>query len=255
MRISTVILISAMLLLLGSLGFYNWQLVAQYRKGGYTDPLYQYVDLKKNAFDQIELRSANAVSLTIVQGDFKVLANPQAEQFLVVQQVGRKLIISARFEDHWRSVNIPPVLYISCPALSSFMADATYFILSDTVVDRDASTTNWMTTYIKGFTADSLTIKEEHAANIILDSNKIGRLTATLGRGLGEKTPLHEQLRLNAPAMTIENSNQLMSTDFQILSQSRLSIKGTGIRNLTYYIADSASLTLNGVAARHINLH
>lgn len=252
MKTSTKILVAALLLLVSSLMFYNWQLVAQFRKGEYTDPLYNFEKLNFRNFDRIELRSSSAVNLTVVQGAFKVLANPMAHQFLEVRQEGRTLIVSARFQDHWRTVNNAPVLYVSCPTLSELEADATYFIRNDSVTDKEVSVFNIMPTYIKGFSLDSLTIREDHAASVVLAGNKIGKLTATLG---GKKSEGLSQDTRNGPSLVLEDNNQLTLTDLQILHQSHLSINGKNIQHLTYYLADSASLTVNGLAAHQLNLH
>jgi hypothetical protein len=252
MKRSIKIVTAALLLFAVSLIRYDLRLAAGYRNGDYTNPLYNYAKLDYKDFDRIELRSSNAVTLTVVQGNFKVLANPQAYEFLVVRQEGRKLIISARFEDHWLGVNTSPVLYVSCPSLLGFQADATYSLRSDSITDPVAASINWMPTKIAGFTEDSLAIREDHAANVVLNGNSIRKVTAILGAGIaagcsGWTGP-------NGPDLTLEN-NIFTVTDFQVQRQSRLSIEGAGIQQLNYTLADSASLTVNGIANHYLNHH
>jgi hypothetical protein len=239
----------SLLLLAICLGIYNLRLKAEYQKGAYTDPYYNYEKLPYQDFDEIELRSSTAVSVKVVRGDFKVLAMPM--EFLKVRQEGRKLILSAQFMDQYYRVNGFPIVYVSCPILLRFRADAEYVVKEDTVVDRTALP-GWMQSTITGFREDSLVIQEDHGANVELAADTIGKVTARLGgsAGLGRNAGLG-----NGPLLSIEDNNQIDVTDFHVLDQGRLSIKGTGIRQLTYTLADDASLTVNGVAVRYLNHH
>jgi hypothetical protein len=245
MKTSTKIALATLLVFFAGLALYDWGLAVQFFKGNYTRPFYHYVKMDRKDFDQIELRSSSTITLTVSQGDFNVLAQPEALQFLELRQEGRKLIINARFNDHWRGISGYPALHISCPTLSVFTADAMYFVHSDTITDRLPAAFYRMPAHITGFVQDSLTIREDHAADVVLEGNTIGRFSAILGEMPGE----------NGPGLTLEDNNHFQLTDLKILSQSRLSINGTVIRHLTYTLADSASLTIDGVAAHYLNQH
>ena len=187
------------------------------------------------------------------------------------------MIIEAQFKDHFRTVNAPHTLYISCPKLAVFLADAKYSVRTTSITDYANWNYWWLPTIIHGFDLDSLSIQVDHASNILLEGNHIKQLEATVGgegrsfvprpgrkvtelSGAGggmlvEKDDAPREDRVNGPVLTIGQANRLDSTDLNILDKGRLWIKGTDIRQLTYHLADSAMLTVNGVSARYLNLH
>src|ERR1700683_5027237 len=114
MRTSTKLFLGAMLILAACIGFYDWELGAEFRKGDYLNPYYNYAPLNYRDFDEIELRSATAINLMLAQGDFKLLEHPRASRFVVVRQEGRRLIIEAKFPNNFETVNAPQTLFISC---------------------------------------------------------------------------------------------------------------------------------------------
>jgi len=249
-----------MLLLAVCLGYYDLRLNAAYRKGDFTDPYYGYDRLRFRDFDEIELRSATTINIMIVQGDYKVLAHPQAMDFAAIRQEGKRLIIETKFPDHYRGVNATYMLFISCPTLSSFRSDAKYKIRSIAVTDFANWNPGWMGSRIRGFHLDSLSITEERASNLELDSNHIKRLTAALGAETddGEAGPHRTGMGragVSEPVLTIGAGNHFDSSDLNILSKGRLRVLGTDIRQLTYHLADSASLTINGVSARYLKIY
>lgn len=260
MRTSTKLFLGALLLLAICLGFYDWKLGAEYRKGDYTDPYYGYVPLSYRDFDEIELRSASSVNLMMVQGDFKVLEHPRASRFVVVRQEGKRLIIEAKFLDHLETVNALQTLFISCPNLTAFSADTKYTVGTVATTDYENWDFRWLPTVIRRFNQDSLTIREEHASNVWLEGNRIRRLTAVSGAGetrpgAAGETGAGAAAGEEGPMLLIGQGNHFDSSDLHILNKGRLWIKGTDIRQLTYHLADSATLTVNGVSAHYLNLH
>jgi hypothetical protein len=241
MRTSNKILIASFALLIISLAFYDLRLKAEYQKGDYTDPYRDFVKLDYKNFDAVELESSSAINIMLVQGPFKVAASPQAMDFLDIKQEKNRLIIGAKFSDHFRSVSPAYVVYVSCPSLSSLKADAIYLANNVKATDTLARDLNWRTTVIDGFTADSLHIQEDHAANVALQNNRIGHLTATVG--MGDES---------SSALAIGQNNEFDRADLNILNRSRLWIKGTNLNNINYHLADSASLIINGAEAKHL---
>ena len=241
MRTSSKILITTFIIFIASLVIYDLGLRAEYLKGDYTKPFNDYVPLNYTGFNEIELNSSTAVNIKIVQGPFKVLANPGAMDFLKVSRQGNRLIVHAAFSDQYRSINTDYILYISCPNLSVLYADAYYNNASITITDTTANDFGWKPTLISGFTEDNLNIKETHASNIVLENNKINSLAATVG--------MNEKSRSN---LTIGDNNQFTTTDLNILNKSQLWIKGANSNNLNYHLADSATLVVNGVSAKHL---
>ena len=241
MRTSNKILIAAFALLITSLAFFDLSLKAEYQKGDYTDPYRNFVKLDYKNFNAVELRSSTAINIMLAQGPFKVMATPQVIDALDISQEKNRLIIGAKFRDHFRGMNTDYILYISCPTLASLKADASYLADNIKITDTIARDLNWRPTMITGFTADSLDILEDHAANVILQNNTIKRLNATIGQG-----------DRSGSALTIGVNNQFTSTDINVLNRSRLWIKGTNVNNINYQLADSASLIVNGAEAKHL---
>lgn len=244
MKTSIRLFLGALLLLGMSLALYDWRLAAEFRKGDYIHPYYNYVNLNYRDFDEIELRSGSSLNVMITQGDYKVLIHPRAA-FAVVRQEGKRLIIEAHFPDHFRGVDGAQTIFIACPALSTFTSDAKYTIGSEAFTDFSNWDFKWYPTTIRGFTEDSLTILEDHASNVVLEGDRIRRLTAVVGTGGA----------VSGPVLVIGQANRFDSSTLDILNRGRLWIKGTDIRQLTYHLADSATLTVNGAAAHYLNLH
>jgi hypothetical protein len=169
------------------------------------------------------------------------MANPFAMDFLKVKQQSNRLIIDAAFREHYNSVNTDYILYISCPNLAMVYADAKYTKKGVTVTDTSANNFDWKPTLISGFTVDSLRITENHAANIILENNKISKLNTVVG--------MDDKSRSN---LTISINNQFSKTDLNILNKSHLWIKSGDVNNLNYRLADSATLVVKGAAAKHL---
>lgn len=241
MRTSNKILIASFALLTISLAFYDVRLKAEYKKGDYTDPYRDFVKLGYKNFNAIELESSSAVNIMLVQGPFKVAASPQAIDFLDIRQEKNRLIVGVKFHDHFRGMNPEYVLYISCPSLSSLKADAFYQVDDIKVTDTIAKDPNWRCSMINGFIADSLNIQQDHASNVSLQNNKIKHLTATVG--VSDRS---------SSILTIGRNNKFERADLNILNKSNLCIKGTNLNNINYYLADSASLMINGAEAKHL---
>jgi hypothetical protein len=241
MRTSNKILIAAFALLMISLAFYDLKLKAEYQKGDYTDPYRDFVKLDYKNFDAVELQSSSAINIMLVKGPFKVMATPQAMDFLDIKQEKKHLVISVKFRDHFRGMNPEYVIYISCPSLSAFKANAFYFADDVKVTDTVSRDINWRSTMINGFAADSLNLQEDYGSNVVLQNNKIGHLIATIG--LSDKS---------GSSLTIGPNNQFMKADMNIMNRSRLLIKGTNLNNINYHLADSASLIINGAEAKHL---
>ncbi len=241
MKTSNKILIASFALLTISLAFYDLRLKAEYQKGDYTDPYHDFVKLDYKNFDAVELESSSAINIMMVQGPFKVMASSHAMDYLNIQQEKNRLIIRAKFQDHYRSEPAQYIVYVSCPHLSGFKADASYLVDDLKVTDTIAKDPNWRTTMINGFVADSLNIQQDFASNVAVQNSKIKHLTATVG--LSDKS---------GSVLTIGQNNKFDLADLNILNRSHLWIKGTNLNNINYHLADSASLIINGAEAKHL---
>jgi hypothetical protein len=225
-----------MALLGAAMVVYDFQLDAAYRKGDYTKPFYDYVKLGLTGFDRIDLNSSTAIPILLVRGDFKVLASPDIRDYLVIHQEGTRLIIDARFLDHFRASFRPSVVYISCPALKAFTADSRYYIGDKVKTDSAVHAPWYQATTLSGFRLDSLTLTAQNAAKLMLKNDTVRKLTAAVGLGVD---------------LTLGEGNQF-SGDLEVMNGARLFIGAAAIGNLRYHLADSAELDINGAAAKQL---
>lgn len=241
MRKSTRILISAIVLIAVTLAMYDLNLYAAFKKGDYTNPFSDYTNLDYRGFNEIELDAASAVNIMVVQGPFKVLVNPGAEDFLKVEMRGNRLVVRAAFPDRFRAFTDDYMVYVSCPGLSLLRSDAWYTTGGLRVTDSVARDVNWKPTLLTGFTLDSLVIQADHASNIVLENDRIRMLSSIIGTGVG-----------SGPALTIGRNNHINQSNLDVLHKGRLVIKDAATSDLSYRIADSATLLLNGAVIHQL---
>jgi len=240
MRTSNKLLLVTLVLIIVSIVMFDFKLKAAYQKGDYRDPFRSFVTLNNKNFDKIELNSATAINVMLVKGPFKVMADPNSVEFIELTQHNNTLIINANFKYNYQNARPDYVLYISCPQLSSFRADTRYIANETEVTDTLAGDDfKWKPTVIKGFSADSLYIQEDHASNLRLEDNTIGTLHAITGISNG-----------SASNLCIAQNNQFIKTNLDIRNKSRLWIKDKTDHDFNYRLADSAKLILSGSAQR-----
>lgn len=240
MKTSTKIIIAALAILIGTLVFYDLGLRAEYLKGDFTDPHRKYVPLNYTGFDEIELKSSTAINIKLVQGPFRVMADPECISFVKITRQDNRLVINAVFSDYYRSLHSDFALLISCPKLTVFKADAVYRVPVSTVTDTSSNDFGHVPTVISGFNAGTLTISADHATNLVLENNRLDTLNALIG--------LHEKSRSN---LTIGKNNLFRHSNVQILHNSYLRINNHDPVSFHYQLADSAMLLINGAAVKH----
>jgi len=170
-----------------------------------------------------------------------VLASPRGLDIVKVRQEGKRLIITAQYPDNYWNINSKYVLYVSCPKLSLLQTDSWYTAHGTRTIDTAAHDLNWKPTLLQGFSLDSLNVRADHASNIILQRNRIGVLNGTVGF-----------TKNSSPALTLSSDNQFHRTNLAILNKGQLILTGSGTPNLAYQLADSATLTLKGAAAKQL---
>lgn len=236
MKTSNKFLLTAVLLLIVSVGIYDFQLKAEYFKGEYKNPYNGFNNLNFRNFKVIELGSSTAINIMLVRGPFKVLADPGAMEFMKIEQRHDSLFIHAEFKDNFHNVQSPNVLYISMPELDAFYADAKYKAGDAQIIDTTAAQDfKWRATTISSFSGDELNIIQDHASTILLKNNKFNVLNAVIGKS-----------SYSASNLSIETGNQFAKTNLDIGNKSRLWIKDDSLSNITYKLDDSAKLILNG---------
>jgi hypothetical protein len=241
MRTSTKILCAALALIITSLLVYDTKLKAEFLKGDFRKTFGDFVPANFSNFNSIELQSATAINLLVTKGPYKVMTDPTTGDFVKISQQGRKLVIKANFNDHYRSMSGDYVVFISCPDIRSFTSDARYSRRGTVVTDSIAYNILWRPTRITGFTSDSLTVTANNASNIVLENNHIGNLEIIAG--VGPNT---------GPAITIGNGNIFNSARFYIKNKSTLCIRSAAGNHITYHIADSATLITAGAISKQM---
>jgi len=238
MRTSIKIFLGSIGLLGIGLLIYDLQLNAVYRRGDFVKPFHEFVPLNFRDFDCVRLNSASSMNVLLVQGDFKVLANPDITDWLEVRQEGRQLILTAKFPDHHTGYRDNQCgVYISCPRLDEITTDGQYFVRGVKTVDTNARNLWYMPSLIRGFGLDSLSILEKFGGNLVMEGDRISRLTVVVGGGSG---------------LTISSGNAIGGGDLSIQSNSTLILKDTSSLKLHYHITADAVVTMNGAAARQL---
>lgn len=236
MRTSTKIFLSSMGLLGLGLAVYDVQLSAAFHKSDYTKPYYDYERKAFSGFDRIRLNSGKVLNVQLVQGDFDVKINPRISEWLKVRQEGTRLIFNAEFPDHVEGFPYDYAIYISCPRLTEIEMSGQFTVRGNVEIDSTFPNPFYKPTRITGFRLDSLNLLEK-GGNVILETNKISMLRATVGTGA---------------MLTVEPGNTFDSGDISIVGKGQLTIKDANNLKLNHYLADSATLILSGKAAKQL---
>jgi len=241
MKTSIKILVTALAFVMAGLFMYDLDLKAEYLKGDYKKPFGLFVPENFKDFNTIELQSATAINLMVVQGPYKVLTDPTANEFVKISQQGNKLIISAAFKDHYRGINSDYAVFISCPDLAAFISDAHYTVGEWKVTDTLPNIFDKRSTLITGFNSAQLAITENNGSNVLLRNDRITNLKATVG------SSYH-----SGSMITIGHGNTFTNADLQILNKGILNIDAPAGNNISYHIADSARLSVNGATSKQL---
>jgi len=238
MKTSNKLAISAVILILAAMFFYDLKLKAAYLSGDYKNPFRDFVTLSFKDFNSIKLNASTAANIIVKRGPFGVKIEPNGNNYVKVTQNGGTLNIDAVFSGNYQNARYDYVMLISCPKLVNFDADAKYMsgdlLVTDTLASADFK---WRPSIIRGFTSDSLSITAKHGSNIILMQNNIKDLKAVIGINDG-----------SASDMTIGTGNRFEKADLTLLNKSRLQILEGKIPDLKYEMADSAKLIFTGAA-------
>ncbi len=244
MRTSTKILITALALLLVSIVVYDLQLRAAYNTGRFRKPYNDYVNLQLQGFKVIDLQSANVINIKLEQGPFKVLAAPEAIDFIKTTRHGDTLAIYAHYKYNYHNVRTAPVMYISCPQLSAILTDARYTVGHTEKTDERAKEDfSWRISEISGFSGPYLRIVQDHASKLLLTNNSIAVVDAVAGLSSG-----------SASNIALGENNRLGKARLDIRHGSRLWIKEAGADQLDYHIGDSAQLIISGAAQHSLKI-
>ena len=240
MKTSTKIFIAALLFLVLSVIGYDHLLKKEFLTGRYKNMYAYYTDLQLKNFGSFDIDAAQIANVKFIQGPYRVLIEPNALDYVTVKQKGSKLQIDVSLTGNYYYNRHPYLLLISCPHISAIHADA-FITRKERKVIETVVNEGWNGRHIliSGFKQDSLTITQDHGSHVILDSNQIGSLSATIG-----KSPI------SVSRITILKSNRFENARLQVLNKSKLVLNDAFITHLNYQLSDSALLIMSG-AAKH----
>jgi hypothetical protein len=243
MKASSKFLLAAACITLLSLVVYDLLLRAEYRSGNYSDPYRNFVTLSYKDFDTLDLPSSTAANVKIVQGPFSIRLDRDASDFVQLKKEGHRLQISAAFAGNYLSTTHQFILIISCPRLSSIMANAGYLSnnteVTDTIVREDW---NMRQVWIEGFRQDSLQIRQDYGSTVVLANNHIRAISAQIG-----KSPR------SGSSLIIQDNNEFSSADLDIQNNSKLYLDNASIKNLNILLGDKSKMIITGKAKNLLN--
>jgi len=243
MKTSNKLILTAVLLLLFALTAYNYLLKAEYLSGRYKDPYRSYITLKFKDFDTVDVNSTTAVNVKFIQGPFSVRVDADALDFAKIKQRGRCLEINAAFKRNYIQNPNPYIVVVSCPKLTEVNTNAIFIAGNKQIIDT-IFREDWRMrqNLIEGFKEDSLSIRQYYGSSIILSGNHISILNMVSGLNPGSFSKTE-----------ILNSNLFQQATVDVLNRSKFLLDGKAIKNLKYYLADSAKMTLTGSSQNLIN--
>jgi hypothetical protein len=243
MKTSNKIILTAVLVTLVCLVGYDLLLKAAYRSGDYKIPYKSYVTLPWKDFDIVELNSSTTANVRFVQGPFSVKIDGRALEHTSIRQQGKRLQITAGFENTHVYDAHPYLILISCPKLTKVYANATYYADKHPVTDSVAREGWYMRkVLIDGFKQDSLSVEQDYGSAVILSNNIIRSVHAVIGKSKG-----------SGSRIILEQSNQFDNASFDIGNRSKLELENCLIHHLVYRLSDSAKLIISGSAHDILN--
>jgi len=243
MKTSNKLLAIALLIIVGSLFFYDMRVRADYLTGSFRIPFRDYSGLNFKDFDTVNVRSCTAVNVLFEQGPFGVKLAPGAESYARISQDGKTLNISAVFKHAFENNRNPYVVIVTCPTIAKLSTDGWYGTNGKSYIDTVVKDEwNMRKVWIEGFKLDSLRINQDYGSTVVLSGNTIGTLNVLTG-----KSPL------SGSKLFVLQNNRFENANLDIRNKSKLLLEDANIGKLNYRLSDSAKLVLNGNAAHLIN--
>ncbi len=238
MKTSNKLIVTALILIVVSLFGYDYLLKQEYLSGNYKNPYRDFVEMKFHDFDSVDVKSSTAINVKFVQGPYKVLADTNILNNLLIKQEGHTLSIAGTFKQNENFSRSTYILLVSCPNLKLINASAVFKSDNKQVIDTATQDSwNMRRNLVEGFTQDSLTINQSYGSCVILSKNHFKVLTATVGIA-----------PFSGSEIKILNNNTIQQASMNILNRSQLLFDGKSIQNLNYHLADSAKMIITGAA-------
>ncbi|RDC64014.1 hypothetical protein [Adhaeribacter pallidiroseus] len=235
LKTSTILLLTAAFILLGSLVAYNMALKTEYNKGTYKDPYRNFVTLNYRDFDQIIINPATEINVKILSGDYKVQVHPFVTDFVQIKKNGQHLQVDLVYPKEEKRQPYGDLVVITCPKLDNLKTNAFYSIQGKKITSTKSWDDNTVT--VQGFQQSAFSLQQDKATAVKLSGNKITRLEAVVGVSTGSSA------RLN-----LDKTNHIQEAHLDIRNKSELVIENLNIPKRQYQFSDSARATFTGSA-------
>jgi hypothetical protein len=242
MKTSNIFLLTAFLVTAFSLGAYNMGMKSLYDSGEYKNPLRNHTLLDFNNFDEIDVRSANLLSVIIEAGDqHEVYLQDTSNERIYITQDGNRLSIEVSSESDGRldiTRQGPFHVVIRTPHVKNIRTDAMYTSAGKTHTNsQQYRFPDYYGVTVEGLSQDSLMLEVENGSNLLLRESEIGFLQARAGRSLNSESRLQ-----------LMSSNKVQQADIAILNKGQLVMHNVAIPQLSYTLSDSAKVELSGAS-------
>ena len=235
LKTSTILLLTAGFILLGSLVAYNMALKFEYNTGSYKDPYRNFVTVNYRDFDQISINPATEMNVKIIAGDYNVRVHKYATDYITFKKSGHNLQVDLVYPQEVKRQPYGDLVVITCPRLTTLKTNAFYSLNGKKIT----STQSWddNTVSVQGFEQPVLSLQQDKATSIKLSNTKLNRLEAVVGLSTGSAARLH-----------VEKNNQIQEANLDIRNKSELVIENLNIPKRQYQFSDSARATFTGSA-------
>lgn len=232
MKTSSKLLITAILIIIGSMITYDLALRAEYRKGTYKSRFYGFektTSLKK--FTSIDNRVANLVLVQIEQGNnYSIWVKNDLISRIKFSRKGSQLVIDVVDKNNPQVSAYQTGIFIICPSLDRVTTTPTF------TAEEDAKGISYSnTTMLVGFNQQNLTLKVNRSTSLVLEKNKINNLDALVGNDLSMFAFLG-----------IGFNNQINNAVIKVSGKNNLDIQNAKITKKDFNISDSAHVSLSG---------
>jgi len=232
MKTSNKLLLTAILVIIGSMITYDLALRAEYRKGTYKSRFYEFektTDTK--GFNMLDNRAANLVSVQVEQGDhFGIWMMNGLKEYISISHKGTALVIDVIDKKAQNRNLYKNGIIIICPSLNQ--VTTTPFFASKEGEENNYS--NGMTSLV-GFTQQNLDLHINKSTGVTLEKNKIDNLKASVG-----------DILFHNASLTIRSNNQLNFAEIKVAGRNELNIQNSKINKSNFNISDSAQVNLSG---------
>ena len=189
LKTSTILLLTAGFILLGSLVGYNMALQSEFNKGTYKDPYRNYVTLNHRDFNQVIINPATEINVKIVSGDYKVQVHEFANDFIQIKKSGSNLQVDLVYPQQEKRKPYGDLVVITCPNLANLKTNGFYSVQGKKITSTKSWDDNTVT--VQGFQQPALGLQQDKATAVRLSNNKLNRLEAVVGVSTGSSARLN----------------------------------------------------------------